>query len=248
MLATGQAAAGLPINDVQPLRRRRTAVRLAPAFPPFETASLFAQKPHQGVAREKPAPHQGQAVGNSTTALGVSWCSWSGTAPGARDTYDYDAWGNIVSQTGSTPNVYLYRGEQYDPDLQLYYLRARYFNPLTGRFLTRDPVDGKIWLPQTLHKYLYAAGNPINAVDPSGRANIIDTAIMWAHQISWYAYQGAAAATGALAFVARICPVFGKLDYFLQLGFGIAKGLNVEVYNADDLEDFINTFCKSMGF
>jgi RHS repeat-associated protein len=34
-------------------------------------------------------------------------------------------------------NVYLYRREQYDSDLQLYYLRARYFNPLTGRFITR---------------------------------------------------------------------------------------------------------------
>ena len=35
------------------------------------------------------------------------------------DTYDYDAWGNAVNTTGSTPNVYLYRGEQYDPDLRL---------------------------------------------------------------------------------------------------------------------------------
>ena len=57
-----------------------------------------------------------------------------------------------VNATGSTPNVYLYRGEQYDPDLNLYYLRARYFNPLTGRFLTRDPDIGKIRTPATLHK------------------------------------------------------------------------------------------------
>ena len=32
-----------------------------------------------------------------------------------------------------------YRGEQYDSDLGLYYLRARYYNPVTGRFLSRDP-------------------------------------------------------------------------------------------------------------
>ena len=54
------------------------------------------------------------------------------------DTFDYDAWGNAVNTTGTTPNLYLYRGEQYDSDLGLYYLRARYFNPLTGRFLTKD--------------------------------------------------------------------------------------------------------------
>ncbi len=86
------------------------------------------------------------------------------------DTYDYDAWGNTVSQTGSTPNLYRYRGEQYDPDLNLYYLRARYFNPLTGRFLTLDPEAGRALDPRTLHKYLYAGGDSVNAIDPNGRS------------------------------------------------------------------------------
>jgi RHS repeat-associated protein len=90
------------------------------------------------------------------------------------DTYDYDAWGNIVDSTGATPNVYLYRGEQYDPDLHLYYLRARYLNPLTGRFLSRDPGSGKIADPKSLHRYLYAGGNPVNAIDPSGRADFLE--------------------------------------------------------------------------
>jgi RHS repeat-associated protein len=62
-----------------------------------------------------------------------------------------------------------YRGEQYDPDLGLYYLRARYYNPNTGRFLSRDPEDGKANIPVTLHKYLYAAGDPVNLKDPTGR-------------------------------------------------------------------------------
>jgi RHS repeat-associated protein len=87
----------------------------------------------------------------------------------ATDTYDYDAWGNAVNVTGSTPNVYRYRGEQYDPDLNLYYLRARYFNPLTGRFLTRDPKESGLGRPKTLHKYLYASSDPVNRKDPSGR-------------------------------------------------------------------------------
>jgi RHS repeat-associated protein len=54
------------------------------------------------------------------------------------DTYEYDAFGNEVNHTGTTPNNYLYRGEQYDSGLRLVYLRARNYNPLTGRFVTRD--------------------------------------------------------------------------------------------------------------
>jgi RHS repeat-associated protein len=55
------------------------------------------------------------------------------------DEYEYDAYGNSFTKSGTTPNNYLYRGEQYDSDLGLYYLRARYYNPSTGRFLSRDP-------------------------------------------------------------------------------------------------------------
>jgi RHS repeat-associated protein len=91
------------------------------------------------------------------------------------DTYEYDAFGNGVSTSGSTPNNYLYRGEQYDFDLGLYYLRARYYNPLTGRFMSRDPRDGQFINgtripndPRKLHKYLYAEGDPANLLDRSG--------------------------------------------------------------------------------
>jgi RHS repeat-associated protein len=153
MLAEGQIAA----QPVFPLA----------AFP------LLAEKPHPGVASKNRALHQGWSARNSTTALGLSWSWWSGTASGAGVTYDYDAWGNTVNQTGSTPNVYRYRGEQYDPDLNLYYLRARYFSPLTGRFLTRDPVTrcgciGCRMDPSRLHRYLYADANPVNRLDPWG--------------------------------------------------------------------------------
>jgi RHS repeat-associated protein len=87
------------------------------------------------------------------------------------DTYEYDAYGNLLNSTGTTPNVYMYRGEAYDSDLGLYYLRARYYNPTTGRFMSRDPEDGHISIPVTLHKYLYASGNPVNRLDRSGKAD-----------------------------------------------------------------------------
>ena len=97
------------------------------------------------------------------------------SAGAVTDTYEYDAFGNDVYHTGTTPNNYLYRGEQYDPDLGLYYLRARYYNPATGRFLSRDPENGNRLSPASLRKYLYAGGDPVNSFDPSGRASILET-------------------------------------------------------------------------
>ena len=84
------------------------------------------------------------------------------------DTYAYDAYGILIAQTGTTENNYLYRGEQYDPDLRLYNQRARYLNPETGRFWTQDTYEGDPGTPATLHKYLYANSDPVMGWDPSG--------------------------------------------------------------------------------
>jgi RHS repeat-associated protein len=84
------------------------------------------------------------------------------------DTYDYDAFGNLIALSGPTPNLYLFSGEQFDPDLGLYYLRARYHNPQSGRFWTADPFEGFASDPASLHRYTYAANNPVNWIDPSG--------------------------------------------------------------------------------
>jgi RHS repeat-associated protein len=84
------------------------------------------------------------------------------------DSYDYDAFGNLINSTGATPDVYLFAGEQYDPALGLYYNRARYLNTATGRFWTADTVEGQDQRPLTLHKYLYADANPVDGTDPSG--------------------------------------------------------------------------------
>ena len=96
------------------------------------------------------------------------------------DSYEYDAFGNVFTVSGTTPNNYLYRGEQYDQDLSLYYLRARYYNRATGRFMSRDPEDGKPIDPQSLHKYLYAGGDPVNLIDPTGRADEGETGLTFA--------------------------------------------------------------------
>jgi RHS repeat-associated protein len=88
---------------------------------------------------------------------------------GVTDTCTYDAFGNLISHTGTTPNDYLDSGEQFDANLGFYYLRARYMNPSSGRFWTMDRAEGSVYDPATLHKYLYSNGDPVNRIDPSGR-------------------------------------------------------------------------------
>jgi RHS repeat-associated protein len=127
---------------------------------------------------------QNQPISNTWTVSfygydgGGSVRNLTNSAGAVTDTFAYDAFGNDFITSGTTPNVYLYRGEQYDSDLGLYYLRARYYNSITGRFMSRDPNDPHLFDtkygpvdPRALHKYLYADGDPLNGADPTGRAD-----------------------------------------------------------------------------
>jgi len=84
------------------------------------------------------------------------------------DSYDYEAFGSIISQSGITENNYRFTGEQYDTALNQYYLRARYYDPDFARFTQMDTWKGMNLDPLSLQKYLYIGSDPINHVDPSG--------------------------------------------------------------------------------
>jgi len=90
------------------------------------------------------------------------------------DTYDYDAFGTLIAQSGSTPNAYIYCGEQFDEDLGLYYNRARYLNADSGRFWSSDSYEGNQTDPLSLHQYLYIHSDPVNGLDPSGHWKLDD--------------------------------------------------------------------------
>src|SRR5262249_31950337 len=93
------------------------------------------------------------------------------TAAGAgRGTYTHHALCVLFGSAGSTPNNKRLTGEQIAPHVGFYYLRARYDDQTTGRFITTDPVLGNIFDPVSLHRYLYANANPVNNRDPSGRS------------------------------------------------------------------------------
>jgi RHS repeat-associated protein len=99
------------------------------------------------------------------------------TSTNVTDTFTFDAYGTLIARTGTNINRFLYAGEQWDEDLGFYYLRARYLNPETGRFLTMDSHPGDNEHPLSLHKYLYCHANPVNGIDPSGHENLISVSI-----------------------------------------------------------------------
>ncbi len=88
---------------------------------------------------------------------------------GVSQTYTYDAFG-ILTAPSSLPagNIYLFAGEQFDPDLGLYYNRARYYSPDKGRFWTEDNFEGDQDDPPSLHGYVYCHADPVNGNDASG--------------------------------------------------------------------------------
>ncbi len=84
--------------------------------------------------------------------------------------FAYDAYGN--RKDGNTlvtaMTSILYTGQRFDAAIKEYFLRARNYNPVTGTFSSFDPQQNNYADPISLHKYLYANGNPINRFDPSG--------------------------------------------------------------------------------
>ena len=78
-------------------------------------------------------------------------------------TYRYDAFGNILKETGELSNRLTYTGQMYDGAAGQYYLRARFYNPAIGRFLQEDTYRG-----DGLNLYAYCANNPVMYYDPSG--------------------------------------------------------------------------------
>jgi len=90
------------------------------------------------------------------------------------DSYNYEAFGKLLNQEGNTTNNYKFTGEQLDEETQNYYLRSRYFSPLRGGFTQQDSYMGNGQDPITLHKYLYANGNPVSNIDPSGYFSMVE--------------------------------------------------------------------------
>ena len=102
-------------------------------------------------------------------ALGTTLAtSAADSAPGLHS-YRTDPWGALTSGLDESDlNASVFTGHQ--TDLSGYvYMKARYYDPLAGRFLSQDSYLGEIGAPASMDRYLYGLGNPLGGVDPDGR-------------------------------------------------------------------------------
>ncbi|MBI5492888.1 MAG: RHS repeat-associated core domain-containing protein [Deltaproteobacteria bacterium] len=88
------------------------------------------------------------------------------------ESYRYTAYG-LTTKTGDiVNNNFRFTGREFDPEIGIYYYRARYYDPGTGRFITKDPIG----FAGGVNLYLYTGNNPVNRIDPLGLDWIDDLA------------------------------------------------------------------------
>jgi RHS repeat-associated protein len=95
--------------------------------------------------------------------------SLANTTGSLAQTYTFDSFGNATASSGSLTNPFRFTGREFDGETSLYFNRARYLDPNTGRFLTEDPT----WQALTSgNLYVYVDNDPTIAIDPSGLTSI----------------------------------------------------------------------------
>jgi len=147
------------------------------------------------------------------------------------ETYEYDVWGNtrVFDASGTElsesayGNRFCFQGREIDWDTGLYYFRARWCDPGTGRWLSKDPIG----ISGGLNQYVAFGNNPVNFVDPTG----LDYSITEPDV-------GSAGLTGLLTGTGAIGGGFVGAAFGFALSMVIIKvGDLVDIYRNDDDDD-----------
>jgi RHS repeat-associated protein len=151
------------------------------------------------------------------------------------DRYTYDAFGVLLNQNGTFGNSFGFAGEQRDAATGLDYLRARYYDPSLGRFISKDAYAGTMFDPYSQHDYQYAHANPVRYTDPTGyfsMGDVLATMDILAKMAAsggvgfGVGYIGAAAANGASG--EEILGMFG--EWGAGFASGVSGGFLTDVY------------------
>jgi RHS repeat-associated protein len=96
--------------------------------------------------------------------VGTIYKVWDHNAHQVADNRNYDSFGNLISQTGTTKTPLGFQGKYYDQESGLNYFYHRYYNPTLGRFISEDPIG----INSGVNMYRFVRQNPINQTDSFG--------------------------------------------------------------------------------
>ena len=144
------------------------------------------------------------------------------------NSYTYDSFGKLTASSGSLTNPFRYTARELDPETGLYCLRARYYDPNTGRFLSEDPIGFR----GGINFYGYVGNNVTNRTDPEGTA----------FKTCAEALAQLATATGILAW--RL----GEMQFWTAAGrvpdAQHLKQLQIAIKNVNDAIAQVEKYCK----
>ena len=167
-------------------------------------------------------------------ALG-SVANLTNTAGAIQARYQYDAWGNYRSTAGASFNRFAFTGHEKDNETNLYYFKARFYDPDTGRFLNQDAYLGDVNTPPSLHRYLYAYSNPTVYIDLTGYKSVFGDATDQLDDFKdWLGNQNEKADSGLAAVGIGTAKFVTTLGQAMTGGLNLAANLAQKAVGVDD--------------
>jgi RHS repeat-associated protein len=139
--------------------------------------------------------------------------------------YAYDAFGMVTASNPEFENAYTYTGREWDKEIGLYYYRARYYDPMEGKFISKDPIG---FAGGDVNLYRYVQNRPINLADPSGLLSVTGGAGLGGgfqmYFIGLNAHSRVECGSGGCYTITSVC---GRLGPGMFLGGGTEVGASI---------------------
>lgn len=179
----------------------------------------------QGLNIDEPLAMLSSATTSYYEADGLgSITSLSSGAGSLAQTYTFDSFGNQTASSGSLTNPFQYTARENDPETGLYYYRARYYDPVVGRFNREDPRKEVV---RGMNFYAYVRNGPLNFTDPDGRDPCGWLCRLW----NWFKFGKKASDVANSTIDWTLCGVY--YADCLETSMGIKSDLAQALSNAD---------------
>ncbi|MFH0736793.1 MAG: RHS repeat-associated core domain-containing protein [bacterium] len=169
-------------------------------------------------------------------------------------TYEYDPWGQILEINGENINPFLFTGREWDEESGLYFYRKRYYDPQTGRFISKDPLLKLLNAPDSVNPYIYVNNNPQSYIDPFGLLDNMPenkSTSMWYNWFNQGIFQPQNNFQGAASFISDVGQNYLGTLYKKTTPVPVGGSIGIPVYKsaaANNIGGFIGTTLNVVEF